>query len=96
MLPTPPHFINQAPPGAQQLTRPDFPNVPHFGHVLVFVVAVIGAVIGVLTINSLPGIGWRVTYSVAVALARVGTDMHSVAEIDPCESRNIPVLLAFE
>ena len=55
-----------------------------------------GAVIDVLTINSLSGIGWRVTNSVAVALTRVGTDMHSVAEIDPCESRNIPVLLAFE
>ena len=30
----PPHILNQAPPGAQQLTRPDFLKVPHFGHVI--------------------------------------------------------------
>ena len=29
-----PQFLNQAPPGAQQLTLPDFLNVPHFGHVV--------------------------------------------------------------
>ena len=30
--PTPPQFLYQAPPGAQQLRRPDFLNVPQFGH----------------------------------------------------------------
>ena len=30
----PPHILNQAPPGAQQLTRPDFLKVPHLGHVI--------------------------------------------------------------
>ena len=35
MLPAPPHLLNQAPSGAQQLTLPDFLNVPHFGHVIV-------------------------------------------------------------
>ena len=34
MLPTPPQFLYQAPPGAQQLTRPDFLNVPHFVHAI--------------------------------------------------------------
>ena len=29
-----PHFGYQAPPGAQQLTRPDFVNLPHFEHAL--------------------------------------------------------------
>jgi len=33
-LPVLPQFLNQAPPGAQQLTRPDFLNVPHFGHII--------------------------------------------------------------
>ena len=27
-----PHFLNQAPPVAQQLSRLDLPKVPHFGH----------------------------------------------------------------
>ena len=30
--PSAPQFLYQAPPGAQQLTRPDFMNVPQFGH----------------------------------------------------------------
>ena len=29
-----PHILNQAPPGAQQLARPDFLKVPHLGHVV--------------------------------------------------------------
>ena len=32
LLSVTPQFLYQAPPGAQQLTRPDFLNVPHFGH----------------------------------------------------------------
>jgi len=32
VLPTLPQFLYQLPPGAQQLTRPDFLNAPHFGH----------------------------------------------------------------
>ena len=50
-----PHFVNQAPPGAQQLSRPDFFKVPHLGHMVVdemsgarfFVVAVVPVIIGV-------------------------------------------------
>ena len=38
LLPTPPQFLYQAPPGAQQLTRPDFPNVLHMGHPIVLVI----------------------------------------------------------
>ena len=32
--PPPPHILNQAPPGAQQLSLPDFLKVPHSGHVI--------------------------------------------------------------
>ena len=46
LLPDPPQFLYQAPPGAQQLTRPNFSNVPHFGHVLVL--AIVGVMDGVL------------------------------------------------
>ena len=31
-FPALPHFLYQAPPGAQQLRLPDFLLVPHFGH----------------------------------------------------------------
>ena len=47
MLPSPPQVLNQAPPGAQQLSRPDFRNVPHLGHVIV--VAMAAGTDGVLT-----------------------------------------------
>ena len=30
----PAQFLYQAPPGAQQLTRPDFLNVPQLGHIV--------------------------------------------------------------
>ena len=54
-------------PGAQQLTRPDFENEPHLGHVTV--VTIIGVkpellptvAIGARTISSRPGKGRRVT-----------------------------------
>ena len=31
----PPQLWYHAPPGAQQLTRPDFLNLPHFGHIAI-------------------------------------------------------------
>ena len=37
LLPGPPQFLYQAPPGAQQLGLPDFSNVPHFGHSILLV-----------------------------------------------------------
>ena len=46
-LPPPPQFLNQAPPGAQQLALPDFSNVPHFGHTNISVIVKANA--GVLT-----------------------------------------------
>ena len=68
LLASPPQFLNQAPPGAQQLTLPDFRNVPHLGHIVVR--SIIGVLVGVLpdvlvdglTMSSRLGIGWRDTY----------------------------------
>ena len=48
-MPAPPQFLNQAPPGAQQLTLPDFLNVPHFGHVIVLAIVEVMAGVLVLT-----------------------------------------------
>ena len=47
LLRAPPQFLNQAPPGAQQLFLPDFSNVPHLGHLIVL--AIVEAMAGVLT-----------------------------------------------
>ena len=54
LLPGPPQFLYQAPPGAQQLTRPDFSNVPHFGHVIALATVGVmdGVLIGVLLMSS--------------------------------------------
>ena len=46
-LPTPPHFLNQAPPGAQQLSLPDFLNVPHREQTILFAMVEAMIVIGV-------------------------------------------------
>ena len=35
LLPLPPQFLYQAPPGAQQLDFLDFLNVPQFGHIII-------------------------------------------------------------
>ena len=103
LFPAPPQFLNQAPPGAQQLTLPDFSNVPHFGHVIVlaFAAVMVGvltdAVIGVCTTSSRSGNGRRVMcWRVAGVVAGVETDVHTVTGIDPDEPINIPILLAFE
>ena len=68
LLRAPPQFLNQAPPGAQQLFLPDFSNLPHLGHVIgLAIVEVMAGVltdvvaIGILTINSRSGIGRRDT-----------------------------------
>ena len=68
LLRAPPQFLNQAPPRAQQLFLPDFPNVPHIGHIIGLVIVEVMAevltdvVVGVLTISSRPGNGRRDTY----------------------------------
>ena len=62
----PPQFLYQAPPGAQQLTRPDFANVPHFGHIVLLGIVDVKAeelptvVIRERTISSRSCIGRRV------------------------------------
>ena len=93
MLPAPPQFLNQAPPGAQQLTLTDFLNVPHFGHAIalaiVEVIAATDGVTGVRTINSRSGIGRRVTSGDVVCV-------HTVRDIDPGDASNMCSLLAFE
>ena len=65
LLPRPPQFLNQAPPGAQQLTLPDFRNVPHIGHVIersmveVITGVLTAVLIGVLAMSSRSDIGRR-------------------------------------
>ena len=60
-----PHFLYQAPPGAQQLVLPDFSNAPHLGHVISLlefmanILVLTGVVIDARTISSRPGIGRR-------------------------------------
>ena len=57
-LPAPPQFLYQVASGAQQLTLPDFLNVPHFGHIILLVeamgrvIVLTGVVIGTRTIFS--------------------------------------------
>ena len=64
LLPGLPQFLYQAPPGAQQLTRPDFSNVPHFGHVIISAIVKVmdGVLIGVLVMSSRSMIGRCGTY----------------------------------
>ena len=54
-FPALPHFLYQAPPGAQQLRLPDFLLIPHFGHtelgLLVMVVVAAADVINRLKHN---------------------------------------------
>jgi hypothetical protein len=58
LLPNPPQFLNQEPPGAQQLTLPDFANLPHVGHVVVSsIFEMTDAVVLDLTISSRSGTG---------------------------------------
>ena len=63
LLPGPPQFLYQAPPGAQQLTRPDFSNMPHFEHAIVLIVrGMDGVLIAVLVISFRSVIERRDTY----------------------------------
>ena len=103
LLPAPPQFLYQAPPGAQQLTLPDFSNVPHLRHAIVFSGVLIDVVLDVRAISSRSNIGGRVTYSrvsCTVGGGRVNNgvsaDVHTVRGIDPYELRNMNFLLAFE
>ena len=58
LLRAPPQFLNQAPPGAQQLFLPDFANVPHLGQVIALAIVEVmpgvlaDVAIGVLAISS--------------------------------------------
>ena len=67
LLPTPPQFLNQSPPGAQQLALPDFSNVPHFEHIMLLVevmasvLVLAGVVIDAPAISSRSGIDRRAT-----------------------------------
>ena len=70
LLPAPPQFLNQAPPGAQQLTLPDFRNVPHFGH---FIVPGTTLPTRSRFIGNIIGTGRRVAYSC----------LHPVRDIEP-------------
>ena len=94
MLPAPPQFSNQVPPGAQQLTLPDLLKMPHCGHAIVsgFTEPIAGvptgAVIDVLATRSRSANGRRkFAYSVG------GQSLHST---DPDEPSKMSTLLAVE
>ena len=103
LLPAPPQFLYQAPPGAQQLALPDLWNVAHFGHVISFlelevmagVLVVTGVLIDTPTISSRPGIGRRDGYR-RDGYRRAVVDVHTCDDIDPNAPVNIAFLLAFE
>ena len=97
LLPTLPQLLYQAPPGAQQLTLPDFLNVPHFGHVILYltevmdvVLMLIGVAIDARTISSRSGSGRRDTYWSVVA------KVHTSDDIDPHVPANMSFWVAFE
>ena len=97
LLAEPPHFLYQAPLGAQQLTLPDFSNVPHFEHVSVSAIVGVrnGVVLAVLVMSSRSIIGRRDTYRrVFCIVASVGAEVHTVCDIDPNEPENILALVA--
>ena len=74
LLPNPPQFLYQAPPGAQQLTLPDFRNVPHFGHVIVL--AIVGVAYGVLTdLANVPHFGHVIVLAVTEVTGGVLSDV---------------------
>ena len=91
------HFLYQAPPGAQQLTLPDFLNVAHFGHVILLAIieVTVGVltdviVIGVCTTSSRSGNGRRVTcWPVVLVVAGVEVEVDIFCDIDPCEPSNM-------
>ena len=93
LLPAPPQLLYQAPPGAQQLTRPDFSNVPHFGHAIIFAIVGVmdGVWVGVLLMSSRSGFGRRDTYRrVFCVVANVFFDkMHTGSDINPDEPANM-------
>ena len=45
------HFFNQEPPGAQQLSFPDFLMMPHLGHDELTTTVVTGSVVTVGAVN---------------------------------------------
>ena len=93
LLTDPPQFVYQAPPGAQQLTLPDFKNVPHFEHVIVLaiievtVAVMTDVVIGVLDMSSRAIIGRRDTCGREVA--EMGAEAHIIPDIDPYDPENM-------
>ena len=97
--PLPPHLLNQEPPGAQQLTLPDFRNVPHLGHVIVrSVIGVIDIVlIGFLTMSFRSVSARLETYLCGASLVTgVAAGVHAVRGIDPKEPPKMSFLLALD
>ena len=100
LLPAPPQFLNQAPPGAQQLARPDFSNMPHFGHIIVLALVMVtnGVLIGVLRMSSRSGFGRRDTYRRVLFLTGSVRfpGVHASRDIDPGEPENMSSLFALD
>ena len=105
-----PQFLYHAPPGAQQLTRPDFTNVPHSGHAIddvIIDVATVDVAVEVLVDTPVGLLAGPVVGEMVEAVARVVIDVvytafitlfskHNDFDIDPDEPTNISVFRAVE
>ena len=86
LLPAPPQFLCQAPPGAQQLTLSDFRQVILLEEMMASVLVLNGVVIGVRAIGSSRlFIGRRGTYQ----RTSVVRGVHTFRNIDPREAVNM-------
>ena len=98
LFPEPPQFLYQAPPRAQQLTLPDFGNVPHFEHFIVPTISAFnaGAVADVevdARNNNSRSVNGRRARRVACV---VTTEVQMVCDIEPDELANMDDFVAFE
>ena len=97
LVPAPPQFLYQAPPGAQQLALPEFLNVPHFGHVIPLLDDVVTSVlVFTAVVTGAPSIRSRSELGRCDIYGRVVVKVHASDDIDPYEPVNMAFLLAFE
>ena len=89
-VPLLPQLLNQAPPVAQQLRRPDFSNVPHFEHVIIeettdpVIVVVVAVIVVAVMAGELVGAG-----AALVGAMVASADMHGVVDCGPDELEDV-------